>query len=67
MELKKVPELQCEPGVSQECQDVEKRIPFIEDVEECEEIVFDDCIPVSTYIYTIPSETRIPCLWIQEI
>ena len=41
--LKAVPELQCTPQVSRECNDVEKKIPYLEPAEDCVEITFDEC------------------------
>ena len=41
--LKKVPELQCTPEVFRECNDVEKKIPYLEEAEDCVEVTFDEC------------------------
>ena len=41
--LKKVPELQCTPEVFRECNDVEKKIPYLEQAEDCVEVTFDEC------------------------
>ena len=41
--LKRVPELQCTPEVYRECNDVEKKIPYLEPAEDCVEITFDEC------------------------
>ena len=46
--LKKVPELQCTPEVFKECADYEQSIPYLEEDEECEEIIFDQCLEVSS-------------------
>ena len=45
--LKKVPELQCTPEVYRECNDVEKKVPYLEPAEDCVEITFDECQEVS--------------------
>ena len=45
--LKRVPELQCTPEVYRECNDVEKKIPYLEPAEDCVEITFDECQEVS--------------------
>ena len=44
--LKSVPELQCTPEVYRDCADYEVRIPYLEEDEECEEIIFDECLEV---------------------
>ena len=41
--LKKVPELQCTPEVSRECNDVEKKVPYLEEAEDCVQVTFDEC------------------------
>ena len=41
--LKKVPELQCTPEVFRECNDVERKVPYLEPAEDCVEITFDEC------------------------
>ena len=48
--LKRVPELVCVPEVMEECNDFPKEIPFLVDEEECEEVVFDECVEVSEKI-----------------
>ena len=53
--LKRVPELVCVPEVMEECNDFPKEIPFLVDEEECEEVVFDECVEVSE---KIPVEVR---------
>ena len=45
--LKKVPELQCTPEVFRECNDVERKIPYLEPAEDCVEITFDECQEVT--------------------
>ena len=40
--------LQCVPEPYIECNDIAVDIPFLEPAEECEEIVFDDCVEVSS-------------------
>ena len=44
--LKSVPELMCTPEAYKECNDFEKKIPYLEEEEECEEVVFDECFEV---------------------
>ena len=44
--LKSVPELQCTPEAFRECNDFETKVPYLEEEEECEEIVFDECFEV---------------------
>ena len=39
----------------QECNDVAKDIPYLEDAEECEEIFYDDCVEVTESIPGNPS------------
>ena len=36
--LKKVPELQCTPEIFEDCNEVEKKIPYLEEQEDCVEI-----------------------------
>ena len=45
--LKSVPELNCTPEVFRECSDYDKKVPYLEEEDECEEIVFDECFEVS--------------------
>ena len=45
--LKTVPELQCTPEVFRDCADYEQIVPYLEEDEECEEIIFDQCLEVS--------------------
>ena len=45
--LKTVPELQCTPQVSRECNDVVKEIPYLEEEENCWEVTFDECVEVT--------------------
>ena len=42
--LKSVPELQCTPETYRECNDVETKVPYFEEEEQCEEVVFDECV-----------------------
>ena len=44
--LKNKPEIECTPEPYEECNDVAKDIPYLEPGEECEEIVFDECLEV---------------------
>ena len=39
----------------QECNDVAKDIPYLEDAEECEEIFYDDCLEITE---SIPGNPR---------
>ena len=47
--LKTVPELQCTPQVSRECNDVVKEIPYMEEEERCYEVTSEQCYDVSGY------------------
>ena len=47
--LKKVPELNCIPEVFKDCNDVEKKVPYLEPAEECEEVTFDECQEVKIF------------------
>ena len=47
--LKKVPELNCIPEVFKDCNDVEKKVPYLEPAEECEEVTFDECQEVKMF------------------
>ena len=40
----------CVLEVMEECNDFSKEIPFLVDEEECEEVVFDECVEVSEKI-----------------
>jgi hypothetical protein len=44
--LEKVAGLECTPTVNEECSDFAKEIPYLVGEEECEEVVYDDCIEV---------------------
>ena len=44
--LKQKPEIECTPEPYEECNDVAKEIPYLEPGEECEEIVYDECVTV---------------------
>ena len=46
--LKKVPELQCTPEIFEDCNDVEKRVPYLVPEEDCVEVTFDECQEVTT-------------------
>ena len=41
--LRKVPELQCTPEVYEDCNAVEKKVPYLEPQEDCVEVTFDEC------------------------
>ena len=56
--LKKVPELQCTPEVYRECNDVEKKIPYLEPAEDCVEVTFDECQEVSKVPLVESKKTR---------
>ena len=45
--LKDVPEVECKPEPYTECNDIAVDIPFLEPAEECEEVVFEDCVEVT--------------------
>ena len=47
--LRDVPDVECVPEPYIECNDIAVDIPFLEPAEECEEIVFDDCVEVRFY------------------
>ena len=44
--LQDVPDLKCVPEPYTECNDIAIDIPFLEPAEECEEVVFEDCVEV---------------------
>jgi len=48
--LKTVPELQCTPEVFRDCADYEQIVPYLEEDEECEEIIFDQCLEIEEKI-----------------
>lgn len=41
--LKRVPELQCTPEIFEDCNDVEKKVPYLVPEEDCVEVTFDEC------------------------
>ena len=45
--LKRVPELQCTPEIFEDCNDVEKKVPYLVPEEDCVEITFDECQEVN--------------------
>ena len=45
--LKTVPELECTPEVLRECNDIEKKVPYLVPEDECVQVVFDECVKVS--------------------
>ena len=49
--LKNVTELECTPEIYRDCNDVERKIPYLVPDEECEEITFDECVDVSYYLH----------------
>lgn len=48
--LRPVPDIECVPEPYIECNDIAVDIPFLEPAEECEEIVFDDCVEIQEKI-----------------
>ena len=48
--LRSVPEVQCTPEVSRECKDKERKVPYLVEEEECEEVTFDECVEVIIYL-----------------
>jgi len=44
--LKTVPELECIPEVLRECNDIEKKVPYLVPEEECVEVAFDECVTI---------------------
>ena len=48
--LKKVPELQCTPEIFEDCNDVEKRVPYLVPEEDCVEVTFDECQEVISWL-----------------
>ena len=57
--LRPVPDVECVPEPYIECNDIAVDIPFLEPVEECEEIVFDECLEVSYSVGQIVCESLI--------
>ena len=45
--LKAVPVEECKPTVKQDCRDVAREKPYLEEEEECFEVVYDECFLVS--------------------
>ena len=45
--LKEVPVEDCQPKVKQDCNDEVKERPYLEEEEECFEVVYDECYLVS--------------------
>ena len=45
--LKEVPVEDCQPKVKQDCNDEVKKRPYLEEEEECFEVVYDECYLVS--------------------
>ena len=48
LELKQVGQLDCVPVVNEECEDVAKEVPYKDEEEECEEVIYDECREVRT-------------------
>ena len=51
--LKRVPELQCTPEIFEDCNDVEKKVPYLVPEEDCVEITFDECQEVMKWLLDI--------------
>ena len=51
-------ELECIPEVIRECNDIEKKIPYLVPEDECVEVTFDECVEVGNVLkgYTLQSE-----------
>ena len=45
--LKAVPVEECKPTVKQDCRDEARQKPYLEEEEECFEVVYDECYLVS--------------------
>jgi len=50
LELESVPNLKCVPEVSDDCREEEREDLFIVDEEECEEVVYDECVEIEEEI-----------------
>ena len=48
--LKSVPEVQCTPEVYRGCNDMKRKVPYLVEEEECEEVTFDECVEVIIYL-----------------
>jgi len=48
--LRPVPDVECVPEPYLQCNDIAVDIPFLEPAEECEEIVFDECLEIQEKI-----------------
>ena len=46
LELEKVAQLECVPVVDEECNDFAKKVPYQDEEEECEEVIYDECVEV---------------------
>ena len=48
--LKAVPVEECKPTVKQDCRDEAREKPYLEEEEECFEVIYDECFLVSAAI-----------------
>jgi len=48
--LKTEAELECIPEVLRECNDIEKKVPYLVPEEECVEVAFDECVEIEEKI-----------------
>ena len=46
LELEKVEKVECVPVVTEECNDFTKKVPYQDEQEECEEVIYDQCVEV---------------------
>ena len=44
--LKNVPDIECSPKPYQDCTDVVKDVPYIGHEEQCEEVIYEECVEV---------------------
>ena len=49
--LKAVPVEECKPTVKQDCRDEAREKPYLEEEEECFEVIYDECFLVSAAIF----------------
>ena len=47
--LKAVPVEECKPTVKQDCRDEARQKPYLEEEEECFEVIYDECFLVRPY------------------
>ena len=41
--LEPVTEVSCEPVVTQDCRNESVQVPYIKEVQQCDEVTFDEC------------------------